>query len=130
MSDEARYGPCQITRNESMSGNITSQVIIKVPLSKWNFQINWSGTSPVGTIKVQTSLDYSQNIDGSVKNAGTWNDMPFLLSTGELVTSMPVSGNTGIGTIDILSNAAYAIRVVYTRTSGTGTIQMYAHGLT
>jgi hypothetical protein len=94
-----------------------------------NFQVTWSGTTPIGTIQVQTSLDYSQNVNGSVRNAGTWNAMPFLISTGELVTSMDVNGNTGIGTIDISSSAAYAIRVVYNRTSGTGTMPGSAHGV-
>jgi hypothetical protein len=128
MSDEARYGPYQIVVDGNMNANITSAVIIKVPISRLNFQVTWSGTSPVGTIQVQTSIDYLQNVDGTVRRAGSWNAMPFLLSTGALVTSLSVSGNTGIGTVD-LESGAYAIRVLYTRTSGTGTMQVWAHGM-
>lgn len=80
-----------------------------------NYSVSWAGTSPVGVITVQASDDYALNSDGTVKTAGTWNTLP-------LSDTCDVSGNTGNGMIDIDQLAAYAIRLVYTRTSGTGTM--------
>jgi hypothetical protein len=98
-----------------MSGNITSAVTIVQKLSMISYVYLWSGSSPVGTVSVQVSNDYSQNQDGTVKNAGTWNSLPLSAATA-------VSGNTGNGAIDIDALGFYAIRTVYTFSSGAGTL--------
>ncbi len=99
----------------SMATSITSLITILSNLSMMSYSYSWTGTSPVGTISVQVSDDYAVNSDGSVKNAGTWNNLP-------LSTTPSVSGNTGNGFIDIDQLGAYAIRTVYTAVSGTGTL--------
>ena len=114
-------GPQQVIIDGDMSGSMTSLVTIKDQLVMLSYSITWSGSSPVGAISVQTSDDYSQNVDGSVKTAGTWNTLP--LSAPTLV-----SGNTGNGFIDIVGHAGYALRLVYTATSGTGTMQAFVMG--
>lgn len=86
-----------------------------------SYGYSWSGTSPVGTIKIQVSNDYSIDAGGAVSNAGTWSTID-LVYGGVVVSSIPVSGNTGNGLIDI-ETGAYAIRSVYTFTSGVGTLQ-------
>lgn len=91
-------------------------------LSMMSYSYSWSGSSPIGTIIVQLSNDFTLNPDGTVGNAGTWNTMT-LNYQGSAVTSIPVSGNTGNGLIDIEATGAYAMRTVYTKTSGTGTLQ-------
>lgn len=80
-----------------------------------SYSIEWSGATPVGTMSVQVSNDYTQNADGSVRDPGTWNTLPLSAPTG-------VVGNTGNGFIDIFANAGFATRLVYTRASGTGTM--------
>lgn len=80
-----------------------------------SYDISWAGTAPIGVMSVQVSNSYSKNADGSVKNAGNW-------TTLVLSAATPVSGNTGTGFIDIDQLAGYAIRLVYTRTSGIGTM--------
>lgn len=81
-----------------------------------SYDISWDGSSPVGDMSIQVSNSYSTNADGSVRNPGNWTTVP-------LTALAPVSGNTGNGFIDIDASGAYAIRLVYTRTSGTGTMQ-------
>lgn len=104
-----------------MSASITSKVTIIQKLSMLSYEVVWSGATPVGLISVQASNDYSQNADGSVKNTGNWTDLPLSIAPA-------VSGNTGSGFIDIDSHAGYALRLVYTRASGTGTMTVTATG--
>ncbi len=80
-----------------------------------NVSMAASITSPVGSMSVQVSNTYSQNADGTVRNAGHW-------TTLDLSSSTDVSGTSGNGFIDVLATAGYAIRLLYTRTSGTGTM--------
>ena len=101
-----------------MAGSITSAVTIIDNKTLIGYDISWTGTSPVGVMSVEVSNTYSQNPDGSVRDAGNW-------TTLTLTTPANVTGNTGNGFIDVDITAAYAIRLVYTRTSGTGTMQAY-----
>ncbi len=99
----------------SMAANITSKPTIIQKLSMIGYDISWTGTSPVGVMSIQVSNTYSENADGSVANAGNW-------TTLTLSTTPSVSGNSGNGFIDVDATGAYAIRLIYTRTSGTGTM--------
>ncbi len=113
-----------VVLNGNMAFNITSNVTIINNLSMMSYSYSWTGSSPVGTVSVQVSDDYLLGANGtSVLNAGTWNTLP--LSSGNTVA---VSGNTGNGAIDILQTGFYAIRTVYTATSGTGTLQVEYQG--
>jgi len=85
------------------------------------YSYSWVGSTPVGTITVQVSNDYSLNPVGAVLNAGTWNNLIFNVG-GTPTSSIAVSGNTGNGFLDI-QLGGYAIRTVYTKGSGTGTLQ-------
>lgn len=112
-----------VITNGAMAGNITSAVTILQSLSMASYSYSWSGSTPVGTIIVQVSNDYALSSTGAVLNAGTWNTIPFANASGVTVTSFAVSGNTGVGFLEI-GTAAYAIRTVYTAGSGTGTLQV------
>ncbi len=116
MSSRPQLSPYKVITDGDMSGNLTSKVTIIDKLSLMSYAISWVGTTPVGTITVEVSNDYLQNADGSVKNAGTWNTLPLSATTD-------ISGNTDNGFIDIELNAGYAMRLVYTRASGTGSMQ-------
>lgn len=85
-----------------------------------SYEVTWSGSTPVGTMDVQVSNDYSINSDGSVRNAGHWVTIPSL--------STAITGNSGEGLFDIVQTGAYAIRLMYTPTSGTGTLQAFLNG--
>lgn len=114
-------GPQQVITNGNMSGNLTSLVTIMDQLLMISYSIVWTGSTPVGTVSIQVSDDYSINPDGTTRNTGTWNTLPLSASTD-------ISGNSGNGFIDVAANAGYAIRLVYTRTSGTGTLNVLIMG--
>ena len=122
MSSRPLLRPYSVITDGSMSAaSITSAVTIVQQLSSISYGFSWSGTSPVGTIKVQASNDYSIDSAGAVLNAGTWTTLD-LSYGGSTVSSVPVTGNTGNGMVDVVSGA-YALRVLYTKTSGVGTLQ-------
>lgn len=115
MSSRPQFNPYPVIANGDMSTTLTSVVTIIQKLSEISYSYSWVGTAPVGNVTVQVSNDFSQNSDGTIRNAGTWNTLPLNASTA-------VSGNTGVGFIDITATGAYAIRTIYTPTSGTGTL--------
>lgn len=115
MSSRPQFNPYSVITNGDMTITLISVVTIIQKLSEISYSYSWSGVSPVGTVTIQVSNDYAQNSDGTVKNAGTWNTLP-------LTSSTAVSGNTGVGFIDVVGTGAYAIRTVYTPTSGSGTL--------
>ncbi len=124
MSSRPEFAPYKVINAASMGASITSTPTIIQKLSCPSYSYVWSsGSTPVGTIKVEISNDYKQNADGTVRDAGTWTAIYFQLNGGGvLVNSAPVSGNSGTGFIDVPITGAYAIRTVYTRGSGSGTL--------
>lgn len=122
MSSRPLLSPYPVILNGDMSlPSITSMVTIIQNLSMLSYEITWSGASPVGTIDVQVSNDYAQNVDGTTRTAGHWSSLPLSGPTA-------ISGNTGTGFIDIDEMAGYAMRVVYTGASGTGVLNVIING--
>lgn len=115
MSSRPGIRPHTVLNKADISVNQTSEITIIAPLSLVSYSLTWAGVSPLGVVAVQVSNDYSENLDGTPKNAGTWNTLPLSAPTA-------VSGNTGTGFIDIDANAGFALRLTYTATSGTGTM--------
>lgn len=121
MASRPIFSPYPVITDGSLSGDLTSKVTVIQNLSLASYSLSWTGSTPVGTVSVEVSNDYSQNADGSVRNAGTWNALPLSISPA-------VSGNSGMGFIDIDAQAGYALRLRYTRTSGTGTLNVIVNG--
>jgi len=127
MAYRPQLDPQVVVSDGDMSGDITSAVTIIQKISYLSYSYVWAGTSPVGAVSVEVSNDYELSADGqTVINAGTWNTYPVALN-GTFVTSIPVSGNTGNGYLEV-NPAAYAIRTKYTFTSGTGTLNVTVTG--
>lgn len=112
-----------VVENGNLAANITSDVTLIPKLSMVSYGYSWSGSSPSGTVIVEVSNDYTVDAQGNVLNAGTWNTLPFTDSAGDTVTSFAISGNTGVGFLEVVTGA-YAIRTTYTASSGTGTLQV------
>jgi len=127
MSQRSEIRPYQVITNGNVAGTITSLVTIIQKVSLVNYTFSWSGTTPVGTLKIQVSNDYAVDATGTVSNTGNWSDVSFTTGTGT-AASVAVSGNTGTTTINSPLLGAYAIRAVYTASSGTGTLQGYVCG--
>lgn len=115
--------PISIITNGDMSqSSLTSSVVKMLFSDNVGIQFDWSG-APVGTLAVQVSLNYSTDPSGVVLNAGTWCTIPAAAfsNTG----TYPVPGTTSSpGYLDIPLLSASAIRVVYTKGSGTGTLNV------
>ena len=122
MADRPFLAPNPVVTNGDLSANITSAPTVLKNLTKASYSYSWAGSSPVGTVAIQLSNDYSLNPNGTVNNAGTWTTA-YVNYNGTSVASVPLSGNTGTGFID-LETGAYACRTVYTASSGTGTLQV------
>lgn len=110
--------PYHVVVDHSMGATFTSTPTIITNLSMISYDIAWSaGSTPVGVITVEVSNTYALNADGSVRTAGNW-------TTLALSSTCSVSGNTGNGAIDVDLTGFYAIRLKYTRTSGSGTMNV------
>lgn len=113
----------------SMATSLTSAVTNIEWLDNTAFQINFTG-SPVGTFQAQVSADYEQDFNGNVINAGNWIAVPltyFLSGTLTTATTVPTSVGSPIY-LDLNQMSAPWIRLVYTRTSGTGTANAFVTG--
>lgn len=105
-----------ITAGNMASGSITSSITDIQFIDNISLQLNISG-SPTGTFSVQGSIDHQQDTQGNVSVDGNWVD----LGLGLAVTA----GNPTNILID-LNQASYSyVRVVYTRTSGSGTLNAF-----
>jgi hypothetical protein len=102
--------------------DITSDPTVLQSLTSCSYELSWTGAAPIGTASIQFSNDYSLGADGKTANAGNWVTATLSLN-GAPVSSIPISGSPGNAFIDIDKTAAYAVRLVYTKTSGTGTLK-------
>lgn len=114
MSSRPLIAPHKVLDDQSLATSFTSEVTIVSNVPTLSYDISWAGTAPVGTMEVQVSNTYTINGDGSVRDPGVWRTLPSM--------SAAVSGNTGEGGVDIYVTGFYAVRLAYTATSGTGTM--------
>lgn len=100
--------------------SITSQITLLQTLTVGSYAYSWSGSSPNGTIQVLISNDYAAQ-GNVVINAGTWTPMYFTVNGSTSSNTLTVSGNTGTGIVE-WSTGCNAIKTVYTKVSGTGSL--------
>lgn len=124
MANRPKIPPELVINAGSMAGNLISAPTIIQSISMPCYQLSWSGTSPVGTVSVQVSNDFSLNPDGTVKNAGNWDSLYLVVGSAAPAQTIAISGNTGHGFIDVPLTGAYACRLIYTAGSGTGTLNV------
>jgi len=116
--------PVRLVADGSMAASITSDVLPMQYMDNIGIQLDWTG-SPVGTIEVQVSLNHQVNPDGSTRTAGTWVTLPSASFTG----TYPIPGTTSSPAyLDLPLLSAAFLRVVYNRTSGSGTLNVIAVG--
>lgn len=120
MATRPDFGPTPVITSASMGASVTSAVTFKHQIPAVNYSFQWTG-SPTGTFTVQISNDYAQYPDGSVKTAGNWVTLP-------LTPSNPTASGSGdIASVDVVTSAN-SIRLVYTRSSGSGTLNAIITG--
>lgn len=110
------------------TASLTSTVTNIQYLDDIGYQFNWTG-SPVGNFQLQVSADYAQ--DGmsppNVTNAGNWVPLTFTYWDGSMFvtgTSIPTTVGSPIY-IDLALLSAPWIRAVYTKVSGSGTLDAF-----
>lgn len=103
------------------AATVTSEATVLQSVGNISYEISWTGSTPIGTLALQVSNSFTLGGAGGQGAAGTWTTVPLELSGAE-VTSIPITGNADNGFIDVTMNAGYAVRLLYTKSSGTGTI--------
>lgn len=111
--------PIKIINGLSMGASITSAAVEIKYFDDIGVQLVWTG-SPVGTFQVQASADHRQDAEGNITTPGSWTNIA-------LNPSPDTTGGSPIY-IDMATLSAPYIRVVYTRTSGTGTLTAHVVG--
>lgn len=88
-----------------------------------SYDVSWTGTT-TGTFSVEVSNTFSLASNGSAGNAGNWQALP---ATAFMDTLPAPAGSSGHGFIDVIKpTQAYAIRLTFTRSAGTGTMTVLA----
>ncbi len=106
-----------ITNGDMSTASITSDVINMENILFLAVQGVWTGT-PTGTLKLQGSCDTGLTIAGNVTGSGVtnWTDITS-------ATTAP-SGSAGSGFIEVKETGLKWVRAVYTRSSGSGTLNV------
>lgn len=109
-----------ISSGDMSQATVTSSVTNIQGLDNIGIQLNFTG-SPVGTFSIQVSMDYAQDNYGNVTDAGNW--------VGLTLSPNPAAeGSANQIYIDLNQLSSPWIRVKYTKTSGTGTLNAFIAG--
>jgi hypothetical protein len=104
---------------QSAGANFTGPVTSIEYEDNVSIQVDVLSGTPTGTLNVQVSLDYAQDNNGNVLNAGHW----------ITILSAALSAGSPADTLfELLPTSAPWMRLQYVRTSGTGTIDAFYAG--
>lgn len=110
----------------SMAATVTSPVTDIQFLDNIGIEFDFTG-APVGSFQVQVSASYSQDMNGNVQNVGSWSPVVVNYWDGTAMvtaTAIPTSVGSPVY-IDLNQLSSPFLRVVYTRVSGSGTLDCY-----
>ena len=114
-----------ITDGDMSLASITSLVTEIQYLDNVGVQLTWAG-SPTGTFAIQVSADFRRyDPTNKITAAGTWTPLVLTYWDGAAfvtATSIPTSLGSPIF-LDLALLSAPFLRIVYTKGSGTGTLQ-------
>lgn len=128
MSTRTRLAPETVLSAGDMSAtSVSTKSTVLNSLTCLSYEVTWAGATPIGTLTLEVSNSYALNPAGGVATTGTWTTVPMDVG-GAYATSIPITGNTGNGFIDVTLQAGYAARLTYTKSSGTGAINAVIAG--
>lgn len=104
-----------------MSGNVSSSAQNIQITDNIGIQVNILTGTPTGTFDVQVSADHVE-INNQVQTAGTW------VSIGTPYQSAITAGAPTNVYFDLNQLSSQYVRLLYTRTSGTGTFDAFIVG--
>lgn len=122
MASHFRLRKYHLITDGSMTGTavITSKAVEIINLDNVFLQLDFTGT-PNGTFAVQVSSDHLEDQEGNILVAGHW-------ITLNLSPSPAATGSANDIGIDLNQLGASYLRVVYTNTSSTGTLNAFVSG--
>lgn len=110
----------QIFTSASMAASLTSTVTEIQFLDNIGIELVFTG-SPFGTFSVQGSVNYAQDALGNVTNAGNW--------VSVTLSPAPVASGSGDQILIDMNQLSFPwIRAIFTRSSGTGTLNGFICG--
>lgn len=112
--------PFKLIDGASMATDITSDPQEIILQDNIGIQLHWTG-APVGTFDIQISGNHKEDQNGNVLVAGDW-------VTLALSPAIVAAGSADDAYIDLNQMSAMYMRVVFNRTSGTGTLDAYVVG--
>ncbi len=116
-SAKRSLAPSQILTSQSLGASFSSPATNVLLLDNVAIQLNVTTSDAVGTFTVEGSLDHVE-ANGVISNAGNW----VALNLSAVPT---LSGSSTSFLLDLNQVSFPWIRVTYTRTSGTGTVNAY-----
>ncbi len=119
-----------ITAGVMTGTNTLTSTVTKIEyMDNIAYQFSWTN-SPVGTFEIQVSLDYDQDQNGNVINAGNWVSVPVsYLSSGSMTIALTIPTSVGSPIfVDLNQLSAPWIRARYTNASSTGVLTAYVAG--
>lgn len=119
MSRKNVLSPQRLTAAQSLSASFNSTATLIPFMDNCAYQINATTSDAVGTFAVQGSVDYVPATANSPGNTGNWVD----LSLGGGTPTLASANDSLI--INLMQVPFNALRLAYTRTSGTGTAELW-----
>lgn len=107
----------EVASAQNLGASFDSNPIKIQYLDNVGIQCNFSG-SPVGTLSIQVSADYQQDLQGNVINAGHW--VTLQSTSTALTVGSPIY-------FDLTQLSAPWVRVDFVRTSGTGSMDIWCY---
>lgn len=113
--------------SNTLNGDMSQTSITSLPLNtegmgEISWQLKWAATgTPVGTVDVQVSNSYDP-----ATSAGTWVTLDRASISNW--SSIQATGVAGDHIVQLTDCPARWVRVLYTKTSGTGTINGWVFG--
>lgn len=102
----------------AMVGDLVSAVTSIQFLDNVGIQANIISGTPTGVLQVQVSADYAQTTEGGVTNAGHWVS---LTPAQQSITA----GAPAQTYFELTGLSAPWVRLIYTHTSGTGSLDAF-----
>lgn len=121
MSSRPYLKPFQVITNGSMATSLTSLPTSIGQISQIGYTLSWTGT-PTGSFDVQVCNNAQFNSVGAyISGSGSWVSLP-------LTPTISAAGSSDSAYADVIPTSAAFMRVVYTRVSGTGTLNVIVAG--
>lgn len=109
--------PVKIIDAQSMASGITSSAVEIKSQDNVGVQLHWTGT-PTGAFDIQISSNHRQDAEGNIQVPGNWISLV-------LNPTITASGSADDAYVDLNQMSALYMRIVYARSSGTGTLDAY-----